>query len=127
MKVKYLRGSSVKNVNVTLRNATGTIDVVRETSATPIRYEGAKLSPVSAREQSALGIEGGAKITDIQGSAFRDSGMSDGFIITHIDKNRVEEPADVKSYLAQARDNGGTLIKGVYPDGRKAYYPMNPE
>ena len=127
VKVKFLRGSSTKNVTVTLRNATGTVDVVRESSAAVIKYEGAKLAPVSAREQNALGIDGGAKITNIQGSAFRDSGMADGFIITHIDKNRVTSPADVKSYLEQGRENGGALIKGVYPDGRKAYYPVNPE
>jgi serine protease Do len=53
--------------------------------------------------------------------------MADGFIITRIDKNAVTKPADVKNYLDQARNNSGALVEGVYPDGRKAYYPIGQE
>ncbi|GAA3974987.1 hypothetical protein GCM10022407_20730 [Hymenobacter antarcticus] len=128
IKVSYLRGGTAGMAEAILRNATGTTGVVREEAvAASLKYEGATLSVVPAREQAKLGIEGGAKITGIKGSNFRESGMGDGFIITRIDKNTVTKPADVKTYLDQARENQGALVEGLYPDGRKAYYPIGQE
>jgi len=128
IKVGYLRGSAAGTAEAILRNATGTTGVVREEAvAASLKYEGATLSMVPAREQAKLGIEGGAKISGIKGSNFRESGMADGFIITRIDKNTVTKPADVKTYLDQARENQGALVEGLYPDGRKAYYPIGQE
>ncbi|WP_234795140.1 S1C family serine protease [Hymenobacter arizonensis] len=128
IKVTYLRGNTPSEVTAVLRNATGTTSVVREEPASAaIKYEGATLSPVPAREQAKLGLEGGAKISGIKGSNFRETGMADGFIITRIDKNEVTKPADVKRYLDQAREKSGALVEGLYPDGRKAYYPIGQE
>ena len=128
IKVGYLRGSAAGTAEAILRNATGTTGVVREEAvAASLKYEGATLSMVPAREQAKLGIEGGAKISGIKGSNFRESGMGDGFILTRIDKNTVTKPADVKTYLDQARENQGALVEGLYPDGRKAYYPIGQE
>ena len=128
IKVGYLRGSAAGTAEAVLRNATGTTAVVREEAvAASLKYEGATLSLVPAREQAKLGIEGGAQISGIKGSNFRESGMGDGFIITRIDKNTVTKPADVKTYLDQARENQGALVEGLYPDGRKAYYPIGQE
>ena len=125
IKVSYLRGSDTNTTEATLRNATGTTGVVREdASAASIKYEGATVAAVPARDLAKLGLEGGAKISGIKGSNFRETGMADGFIITRIDKNQVTKPADVKKYLDQARQNSGALVEGVYPDGRKAYYPI---
>jgi len=122
IKVGFLRGNDAKVTEATLRNATGTTDVVRE--STGLKYEGATLSPVSRQELSKLGLEGGAKISGIKGSNFKETGIADGFIITRIDKNRVNNPQDVQRYLEDAKNGDGTLVEGVYPDGRKAYYPI---
>ncbi|SDY52581.1 Do family serine endopeptidase [Hymenobacter psychrophilus] len=124
IKVAYLREGNDRTATATLRNATGTTDVVRETAATTIKYEGASLSPVTRQEQGKLGIEGGAKISGIRESNFRETGIADGFIITRIDKNRVEKPQDVQRLLEAAKETDGALVEGVYPDGRKAYYPI---
>ena len=128
IKLNYLRGNAPSEVTATLRNATGTTAVVRELPASAsIKYEGATLAAVSAREQVKLGLQGGAQISGIKGSNFRETGMADGFIITRIDKNVVTKPVDVKTYLDQSRQNSGALVEGVYPDGRKAYYPIGQE
>ena len=128
IKVSYLRGSATGTATATLRNATGTTAVVREEAASAaIRYEGATVAAVPPRELAKLGLGGGAKITGIKDSNFRQTGMADGFIITRIDKNAVTKPADVKTYLDQARESAGALVEGVYPDGRKAYYPIGQE
>ena len=128
IKVNYLRGGSAGVTEAILRNATGTTSIVREdATAASIKYEGAIIAAVPPRDLAKLGLEGGAKISGIKGSNFRETGMADGFIITRIDKNQVTKPADVKNYLDQARQNSGALVEGVYPDGRKAYYPIGQE
>ncbi len=128
IKVGYLRGSGKEVASATLYNASNTTAVVKELPADAgIAYEGAKLGPVTARLQNSLGIDGGAQISGIKGSNFKETGMADGFIITRIDKNVVRKPADVQAYLDQAKDNSGALVEGVYPDGRKAYYPIGRE
>jgi serine protease Do len=128
IKVSYLRNGTAGLAEAVLRNATGTTGIVREDAmAAAIKYEGATIAAVPARDLAKLGLEGGAKISGIKGSNFRETGMADGFIITRIDKNQVTKPADVKNYLDQARENSGALVEGVYPDGRKAYYPIGQE
>jgi serine protease Do len=128
IKVGYLRGDNKEMATATLFNASNTTAVVKDTPATAaVSYEGAKFGPVSSRLQNELGIEGGAQISGVRSSNFKETGMAEGFIITRIDKNPVRKPADVKNYLDQAKDNSGALVEGVYPDGRKAYYPIGRE
>ena len=124
IKVTYLRGSDTRTASATLRNSTGTTDIIREELAKAIKYEGATLAPVSKQEMNKLGLEGGAKISGVQSSNFRETGIADGFIITRIDKNKVSKPQDVQQYLEAAKESQGALVEGVYPDGRKAYYPI---
>ncbi|WP_262386078.1 Do family serine endopeptidase [Hymenobacter sp. BT491] len=124
IKVAFLRDEKARTVSATLRNATGTTEVVREEVAKPIKYEGATLAPVSRQEMNKLGLEGGAKISGVKDSNFRETGIDEGFIITRIDKNKVTKPQDVQRYLEAAKDNQGALVEGIYPDGRKAYYPI---
>jgi Do/DeqQ family serine protease len=128
IKVGYLRGDNKETATATLFNASNTTAVVKDMPATAaVTYEGAKFGPVSARLQNELGIDGGAQISGVRSSNFKETGMAEGFIITRIDKNPVRKPADVKNYLEQAKDNSGALVEGVYPDGRKAYYPIGRE
>ncbi len=127
VKVTYVRGDKENLVTATLHNATGGTDVVRETPASAaVKYAGATFSPVPAREQNALGIAGGARVSGIRNSGLSQTGMGDGFIITRIDKNVVKNPGDVKTFLDEGK-NGSVLVEGVYPDGRKAYYPIGAE
>ncbi|MCC2548377.1 Do family serine endopeptidase [Hymenobacter sp. BT175] len=124
IKVSFLRDSSPKTVTATLRNSTGTTDIIREETASTIKYEGATLAPLSKQEMNRLGLEGGAKITGIGKSNFRETGIADGFIITSIDKHKVSKPQDVQRFLEAAKNGEGALVEGYYPDGRKAYYPI---
>lgn len=124
IKVTYLREDKTRTATATLRNSTGTTDIIREELAKSIKYEGATLAPVTRQEMNKLGLEGGAKISGIKGSNFRETGIDDGFIITRIDKNKVTKPQDVQQFLEAAKETQGALVEGVYPDGRKAYYPI---
>jgi serine protease Do len=123
VKVAYLREGKEKDVVVTLKNINFSTELVKRSNAESIKFDGATFAPVSKQEMSKLGIDGGAKISNVQRSKFRETGMKDGFIITRIDKYSVNQPSDVEKYL-KSFDSGVVYIEGVYPDGLKAYYPI---
>ena len=123
VKVDYLRAGKESSANVTLKNLNNSTELVKRSNAEPVKFDGATFKPVTRQEMSKLGITGGAKITNVEGSKFRDTGMKDGFIITKIDRYNVNEPADVERHLKNI-DSGVVYIEGIYPDGLKAYYPI---
>ena len=123
IKVTYVRGGDSETVSATLRNRMGDTNVVKREVAKAITFSGAKFSPLSKDEMNKLNLDGGAKISNVRSSQFKNSGIEDGFIITRIDKSKVEKPQDVERLLKKAEDEG-VLVEGIYPDGRRAYYPI---
>jgi serine protease Do len=124
IKVSYLRGASAETTTATLRNTSGTTSVVKVEDAKTVEVHGATFKPLTSQEMTKLNLDGGAKITNIKKSEFRDTDIPEGFIITRIDKNKVRTPQDVQRYLANLDDGSGVLIEGTYPDGQKAYFPI---
>ncbi|MCC9137195.1 Do family serine endopeptidase [Pontibacter silvestris] len=123
VKVTYIRDGKDKTANVTLKNLNNSTELVKRSNAEAVTFDGASFAPVSKQEMNKLGISGGAKISGVDKSKFRDTGMKDGFIITRIDRYQVNEPSDVEKHL-KSFDGGVVYIEGVYPDGLKAYYPI---
>jgi len=123
IKVTYTRGNDSETVTATLRNRMGDTNVVKREVAKAVTYSGAKFAPPSKEELNKLNLEGGAKISDVRSSQFKSSGIEDGFIITRIDKAKVQKPQDVERLLKNS-DDEGVLVEGIYPDGRRAYYPI---
>ena len=123
IKVTYMRGNDEKTLTTVLRNRLGDTKVVKREEAKAITFSGAKFAPLTKEEMSKLDLTGGAKVSSIRSSEFKNTGIEDGFIITRIDKNRVEKPQDVERLLKNAGDEG-VLLEGIYPDGRRAYYPI---
>ncbi|TPE44777.1 Do family serine endopeptidase [Pontibacter mangrovi] len=123
VKVAYIRDGKNKSANVTLKNMDNSTELVKRSNAKAITFDGASFEPVTRQEMNKLGIDGGAKISGVRDSKFRDTGMKDGFIITRIDKYEVHEPADVEKHLKNF-EGGVVYIEGIYPDGLKAYYPI---
>lgn len=123
VKVTYLRDGNERTANVTLKNMNNSTELVKRSNAAAVSFEGARFEPVGKQEMTKLGITGGAKIANVKGSKFSDSGMKDGFIITRIDKQPVNVPSDVEKYLKDY-DGGVVYLEGIYPDGLKAYYPI---
>ncbi|WP_026461670.1 Do family serine endopeptidase [Adhaeribacter aquaticus] len=123
IKVTVLRDNEPKTVTATLRNRMGDTNVVKHVEAKAVTFSGARFEPLTKQELNKLNLEGGAKISNIKSSEFRNTGMEDGFIITRIDKTKVTKPQDVEKLLKDAGEEG-VLVEGIYPDGRRAYYPI---
>lgn len=123
IKVGYERKGKSRSTTATLKNTSGNTDIVaRGAGSKAVTVAGATFEVPSKQEISRLNIPGGAKISNVENSVFKDSGMEDGFIITRIDKQPVNGPGDVEQLLKNHRE--GLLIEGMYPDGRKSFYAL---
>lgn len=119
--VQFIRNGREKEVVATLRNANNTFEIVEAKSEFEI--EGATFIEASQSLQEELGIAGGVQIAELRSGKWRDIRMKEGFIITKIDNEEIEDLEDLKSYFRSPRRDG-ILIEGVYPDGSKAHYGL---
>lgn len=85
-----------------------------------IKLLGATFENVSDAEKKKLGIDNGLKIVELEGGKLRSAGIKEGFIITSIDKKKVDSLEDLKKVLENKK--GGVLIEGVYSNGMRAYF-----
>jgi Do/DeqQ family serine protease len=82
---------------------------------------GAELAPVDKQLQAKLNIDGGVQVKALgEGKLRSEARLREGFIITHINKQPVRTPEEVKAALRKA--DKGVLLRGVYPNGDEAYY-----
>jgi serine protease Do len=120
VKVTFKRGKEIKTTTITLKNKVGSTEVVKRSDKAIVSSFGADLQPLSKSELTSLGISSGVRVVRVGGGKFAHSGMSDGFIITKIEKHGITTPRDVTNILSGY--SGGILIEGMYPDGTQAYY-----
>ena len=122
--VTILRDGSERVLEMTLRGKDGgTATTVASKAPSDLSSVlGADMVKASSEELKALDLESGVKVVRINGGKLRSSGIREGFIITRIDQEGVNEPADVLRVIENKR--GGVLIEGVYPNGVKAYYGL---
>jgi serine protease Do len=121
LNVKYIRKGDTKEANVVLKNKLGDMAIVAKNDNSVKSKLGADLQPVSGGEMSVLEISGGAKIAKIFSGKLKEAGVREGFIITSIDKKPIATPEDVIRIL-ESTSNGGILIEGIYPNGKKEFY-----
>lgn len=83
---------------------------------------GAELMPASAEELRSLRIDHGVKVARLAGGKLRSVGIREGFIITKVDQQPIRSVADLERALKNKQ--GGVLIEGIYPNGKRAYYGL---
>jgi len=67
-----------------------------------------------------LGLDYGVRVKELGPGKMRSAGIAPDFIITHVDQDQVKDKDDLLEKLKQKQ--GGVLIEGVYPNGKRAYY-----
>lgn len=81
---------------------------------------GAELAEADRETLEKLNIENGLIVTDLLDGKLKNAGIKKGFIITHVNKRKVNSIDDIKNVIKMSR--GGVLIEGIYPNGEEAYY-----
>jgi hypothetical protein len=117
--VLYERNGKELTTQVTLKDKMGRTSIVKREIDKRESILGAELEPVGTEDKRKLSIENGVKITKLASGKIKDAGISEGFIITHVDKKAVKSAADVTKAIKNVK--GPFLIEGLYPDGTKAY------
>jgi Do/DeqQ family serine protease len=119
IKVTYIRDGKTYETMTTLKNASGTTNVVEVSNS--FRTEGAIFENLSSATKSELNLDGGVQISEIETGTWKTAGLKKGFIITKVDKKPIADLEDFIAVVNSAKGNG-LLIEGYYPNGDKAYY-----
>jgi serine protease Do len=119
IKVTYIRGGKASETFATLKNTSGTTNVVEVNNS--FRSEGALFEEMASSLKSELKIEGGVQVREIEPGKWKTAGIKKGFIITKVDKTEIISMSDFAGAINRSKGDG-LLIEGYYPDGNKAYY-----
>lgn len=119
--VSFLRSSEPKNVKVRLKNSEGNVKVATR----DIKYDlnGMLVEDVPFKELVDLQLEGGVRVKVISEGKWKDAGLKQDFIISHIDKIPVNNVQDLNQILDFKK--GGILIEGLYVGGEKGVYGLD--
>lgn len=124
--ISYVRDGKIGRTKATLRNNQGNTAI---THADNVSSLGASLAELDADTLSRLRISGGVSVGKLSDGRFKDSGMSDDFIILAINRTRVSSPRQVESIYNDIRKGSDPekvmFISGIYPNGRQAYYAVD--
>lgn len=119
IQVTYKRDGKETTINLTLRNATGTTDVVKTSVLDKL---GAELSTISKETAKELGVNGGVEVKSI-GSAGLLSRVriQEGYVIIKANGKEVKNVDEFKKILETS--SGSVKLEGMYP-GYDGIYPI---
>jgi serine protease Do len=120
--VTLIRNEKEMTLPVTLKNKENTMGIIKKPiiSKTSVNSVGAEFEELTHEELAKLKIQTGVKISKLKEGKFANAGIKEGFIITSIDKKKIETTKDIQNLLEHK--TGGVLIEGLYPNGMRAYY-----
>lgn len=118
-KLTISRDGSVKDVAVTLRNRDGGNQLLKPDAAEIVLNDlGVQLNDLSPREKTVLkenGIEGGAKVGNIEAGKLSRAGVQEGFIITKLNGKPIHSVQEFKSAI-EGKKGTRVQIEGIYSD-----------
>lgn len=115
--LSYRRSGKEFKTNVTLRNSTGTVDVVK---TSVIDKLGAELSAVDKKKATELGISGGVEIKAIGPRGLLSKvKVYEGFIILKANNEKVGTVDELRKVLETS--SGSVKVEGIYPGYEGVY------
>ena len=126
--VAYIREGKEKTVAVTLKNQQGDTQVIKNKG---IEALGASLEEVGDDLKQKLRISGGVQVVGLQkNSLLAQSGVQKGLIILKINNKNIRKVTDIEAVVnannsADEQDRA-FFITGIYPNGKVAYYAIDP-
>ena len=121
--VTYARSGKETTVTVTLKNKSGNYNVVKMETMLD-KLGGAELETLDAGTAKRNGLDGGVLVKKIGNGVLQRTRMQQGFVITGVNGERVENLEALKSALGSAQ--GTVMLQGIYPGYEGTYaYPLN--
>lgn len=117
--VTYKRNQKIYQNTITLTNREGTTERLKREIYTS-RTLGADLEKVSKVERSLLNIDHGVRVLKVRNGLISQMDLSEGFIITYINKVAIDDPETLTDILTKIK--GRVYLEGVNKQGRVEYY-----
>jgi serine protease Do len=122
--VNYVRNGKEYSTQVTLKNKSGSYDVVRNSA---IESFGAEFETLDAKKARDYGVRGGVVVKRIgKGLIDEQTRMRDGFVIYKVDGKEVKSIEEFNAALSKGQKR--VMLEGFYPGYDGAYqYPIEME
>jgi Do/DeqQ family serine protease len=117
--VVFKRNQKIISNTITLTNKEGTTEILKRQVFTS-RSLGAEFEKISKVERDRLQTEQGVRITKVYQGLIAQMGLSEGFIITYINKVPITDPETLADILTKIR--GRVYLEGINKQGRKEMY-----
>ncbi|MGM0946025.1 MAG: S1C family serine protease [Bacteroidota bacterium] len=127
VEVEYVRDGKTQKTKATLKNFDGGTNIVEKVIPKTYDFEGVMFENLTEEQMERLNISGGALITTLGNSKWRNAGARSGFIITSIiSENGRSRIADVDDLLDKLESMSGEelVILGMFQDGTEYYFEL---
>lgn len=118
--ISWMRNQKKMSKTVTMKNQQGNTKVVKTADLDVL---GAKVMPVGDNLKKQLGISYGLQVQDVKSGAFKNGGISNGFIIISANDQPMKSISDLQDAVkaASTSKNPVLFITGVWPSGKTDY------
>lgn len=126
--VTFYRDNKEMKKTGKLRNSQGNTSVTKKNDFADL---GCGFMKLSKETREKLGLSNGVQVQGLNGGAFRDAGVKDGFIITEVNNISVNSAEDVERIYNKVMNGDSDrvlILRGLYPTTGKRYtYAVNLE
>ncbi len=120
--VDIIRDGKQKEISVVLDGREATIALLESEKTGVVKLFGADLREAPQEKLTRLNIRHGIEVVSVSQGKFKETGINEGFIITHINQIPVRTIQELQNVVQRSRRS--LLIEGVNPDGKVFYYGM---
>ncbi|MEN0003675.1 MAG: Do family serine endopeptidase [Bacteroidota bacterium] len=118
--IQYIRRGKRKKAKVTLKNRSNSTSIVTAKEEDVLRDLGFELRNLTKEERIRLDTEGVKVISIYRGSKIERTNMDPGYIITHVDSDRID---DVDQFIQKLKGaSGKIMLEGIYENYPGEYY-----
>ena len=120
--IEYVRGNKRFKADIVLKNKNNTTSLLDTKSDAILSKVGFELRELSAEERRKVETSGVKVLSITQNSLISRTNMDPGFVITHINNNRVTTIDEVITELEKSNGKDKVVLQGVYLNYAGEYY-----
>ena len=122
LKINLRRKGSAMELEAVLLSENGKATVEAATAKTTEKILGMAMENTSREERQQLGLKNGVKVKSLENGTFKDAGIPNDFIITHINNEPVYSVQGATASLKALR--GAITIEGKTADGKEKVFAV---